>query len=219
MRLSTDTSSSKSRPSLASLIEKTIQEVGLQEWVRLTQENLQSDCPDPYLIPSRTEFLSRTKTDWLTFTRLIKDFLRDPQKTDWVEVISKSFGFFISWWLPHLDITFSPRGEKRNQLLLHRPFILYSQVALQWWQFIFVKVKDYPELRGEEKKGIEAFLKFLSSFEKGIENGTYRKDLAIKLFQSFLVFQKRGTLHVRIDPSFFQWIEKQIFWTAKRSES
>lgn len=210
MLLSPFLKTSKGHTSLASMIERTIDEVGMNEWARITQSLMRQPFSDPNLIPSQEEFLSRALSDWNTLIHSLKAFLKKPYLMDIASLIPQGLGLSCSFFLPHFDLILSPKQDKSRELFFHRPILVYFQIILQWWQSILAKVIEYPEISKEDRDRIARVLKSFQDFEKGLSAGTYRKDLVIKALQSFSILKKRGSLRLKVDSSFFCWLEENL---------
>ena len=210
MFLSTFLKPSTRRSSVTSIIQKTIDEVGMQEWARLTQSQLRSPSSDPNLIPSREELLSRTKTDFDQFIFSLQNLLKKTSPADIVNLLSQAIGLAFSFCLPQIDLVFKPKGDLSRELFFHRPLVVYFQIVLQWWKSILSKVERHPDLTLGEKQQIQALTHTVQAFEKGSGAGIYRKDLLIKTLQSFSIIKKRGTFQLRVEPVFFKWLEDNL---------
>jgi len=197
-------------PGVAFFLRKVIHEQGLQEWIRLTQEQMQAPLPDPFVIPSRLEFLNRIRTDLTYAAYFFRHAIKEKTFSGAFQLIPRSLGFWCSFWLPHTDIQLSPGRTTDRKLYMHRPLVLYSIVLVKWWQAILLKVQECPHLNPTELRGLEEVVAGLSSFERGIHFGTHRKDLYIKMLQSFSVIRRRGAFKIRIDPVLFEWLQTQI---------
>ncbi|NBX92766.1 MAG: hypothetical protein EBQ85_05985 [Proteobacteria bacterium] len=198
-------------------IEQVVQIHGMREFARLAQMAVGEPCSDPEVVPTLIEFSKRAHNDLNRNARQIWAYLMSvPTRSfravagDVNNMLSRNSGFLISFALSQVDLRFQTDPLINKAIYMHRPFVVWSRLILDWITQVIRLSSENSKLTAQDKKAIGILLTSLGELKKGFEQGVYRKEFVLKFFRSVKVFNKHGAISLKVDPSFFAWLEMQL---------